>query len=44
MKREFREKNPVTGEDMMLASIRVVTFRCSGKLVRINKEYDSAVD
>ncbi len=31
-KRERRGRNPATGEDMMLAHRRVVTFRCSGKL------------
>jgi integration host factor subunit alpha len=31
-KRERRGRNPVTGEDMMLAKRRVVTFKCSGKL------------
>jgi len=31
-KRERRGRNPVTGEDMMLESRRVVTFKCSGKL------------
>ena len=31
-KRERRGRNPNTGEDLMLASRRVVTFRCSGKL------------
>ena len=37
-KRERKERNPATGEDMMLAPRRVVTFRCSGKLRdRINK-------
>jgi integration host factor subunit alpha len=25
-------KNPATGEDMILKTIRVVTFKCSGKL------------
>jgi integration host factor subunit alpha len=28
-KRERRGRNPVTGEDMMLAPRRVVTFKCS---------------
>jgi integration host factor subunit alpha len=38
-KRERRGRNPATGEDMMLAPRRVVTFKCSGKLKgRINKE------
>jgi len=31
-KRERRGRNPATGEDMMVAPRRVVTFRCSGKL------------
>jgi len=31
-KRERRGRNPETGEDMMLAPRRVVTFKCSGKL------------
>ena len=31
-KRARKGRNPATGEDMMLASRRVVTFRCSGKL------------
>jgi integration host factor subunit alpha len=31
-KRKRRGRNPATGEDMTLASRRVVTFRCSGKL------------
>ena len=36
-KRERRGRNPATGEDMILAPRRVVTFRCSGKLKdRIN--------
>ena len=34
-----RGRNPSTGEDMMLAPRRVVTFRCSGILRdKINKE------
>jgi integration host factor subunit alpha len=37
-KRARKGWNPATGEDMMLASRRVVTFRCSGKLRdRINR-------
>ncbi len=37
-KRERRGRNPETGEDMMLAPRRVVTFRCSRKLRdKINK-------
>jgi integration host factor subunit alpha len=36
-KRARKGRNPATGEDMMLAPRRVVTFRCSGKLKdRIN--------
>ncbi len=31
-KRKRRGRNPATGEDMMLASRKVVTFKCSGKL------------
>ena len=31
-KRERRGRNPATGEDIMLASRRVVTFKCSGQL------------
>ena len=31
-KRERKGRNPATGEDMILAPRRVVTFRCSGKL------------
>ncbi len=31
-KRERRGRNPATGEDMILAPRRVVTFRCSRKL------------
>jgi integration host factor subunit alpha len=31
-KRERRGRNPGTGEDMMLAARRVVTFKCSGQL------------
>ena len=31
-KRERRGRNPATGEDMILAPRRVVTFRCSEKL------------
>jgi integration host factor subunit alpha len=37
-KRERRGRNPATGEDMMLAARRVVTFKCSGQLRdKINK-------
>jgi integration host factor subunit alpha len=31
-KRERRGRNPATGEDMMLAPRKVVTFRCSQQL------------
>ena len=31
-KRERKGRNPATGEDIMLAPRRVVTFKCSGKL------------
>lgn len=31
-KGERRGRNPATGEDMILAPRKVVTFRCSGKL------------
>ncbi len=31
-KKERKGRNPATGEDMMLESRKVVTFRCSGKL------------
>jgi len=31
-KKERRGRNPATGEDMMLAPRKVVTFKCSGKL------------
>jgi len=31
-KRERRGRNPATGDDMMLAPRKVVTFKCSGKL------------
>ena len=38
-KRERRGRNPVTGEDMILAARRVVTFKCSGQLRdKINNE------
>ncbi|MBW1763851.1 MAG: integration host factor subunit alpha [Deltaproteobacteria bacterium] len=37
-KRERRGRNPATGQDMVLAPRRVVTFRCSRKLRdRINQ-------
>ncbi len=31
-KTERRGRNPATGEDLMLAPRKVVTFKCSGKL------------
>ncbi len=31
-KNERRGRNPATGDDMMLAPRKVVTFKCSGKL------------
>ena len=31
-KKERKGRNPSTGEDMMLAPRKIVTFRCSGKL------------
>jgi len=31
-KRERRGRNPATGEDLMLAPRKVVTFKCSGNL------------
>ena len=31
-KKERRGRNPATGEDLMLAPRKVVTFNCSGKL------------
>ena len=38
-KNERKGRNPATGEDMMLAPRKVVTFKCSGKLKDvINKE------
>ena len=37
-KRERRGRNPATGENMMLAARRVVSFKCSGQLRdKINK-------
>ncbi len=36
-KKERKGRNPATGEDMMLDSRKIVSFRCSGKLrERIN--------
>ncbi|MDH3957141.1 MAG: integration host factor subunit alpha [Desulfobacteraceae bacterium] len=38
-KKERKGRNPATGEDMMLAPRKVVTFKCSGKLRnRINEQ------
>ena len=31
-KKERRGRNPATGEDMMLAPRKIVTFKCSGNL------------
>jgi len=31
-KEERKGRNPATGEDMMLAARKVITFKCSGKL------------
>ena len=31
-KKERRGRNPATGDDMLLAPRKVVTFKCSGKL------------
>lgn len=31
-KRQRKGRNPATGDDMMLAPRRVVTFKCSGRL------------
>ena len=31
-KKERRGRNPATGEDLMLAPRKIVTFKCSGKL------------
>ena len=40
-KRQRRGRNPATGEDMMLAARRVVTFKCSGQLRdKINGQED----
>jgi integration host factor subunit alpha len=37
-KHQRRGRNPATGEDMILAARRVVTFKCSGQLrEKINK-------
>ena len=38
-KKERKGRNPATGDDLMLAPRKVVTFRCSGKLRdRVNRE------
>ena len=38
-KAKRRGRNPATGEDMILTSRRVVTFKCSGKLKeKLNKK------
>jgi integration host factor subunit alpha len=38
-KRQRKGRNPATGEDMILAARRVVTFKCSGQLKKkINNE------
>jgi integration host factor subunit alpha len=40
-KRQRRGRNPATGEDIMLAARRVVTFKCSGQLRdKINQQGD----
>jgi integration host factor subunit alpha len=37
-KKKRRGRNPATGEDLMLAPRKVVTFKCSGRLwERLNK-------
>ena len=37
-KNERKGRNPATGEDMMLAPRKVITFKCSGKLrKRVNE-------
>ena len=39
-KKERRGRNPATGEDLMLAPRKVVTFKCSGKLRKaVNGSY-----
>jgi integration host factor subunit alpha len=41
-KKERKGRNPSTGDAMMLAPRKVVTFKCSGKLrERINSEFKS---
>ena len=40
-KRQRKGRNPATGEDMILAARRVVTFKCSGQLrEKINQQED----
>jgi integration host factor subunit alpha len=40
-KRQRKGRNPATGEDMILAARRVVTFKCSGQLrEKINQQGD----
>jgi integration host factor subunit alpha len=39
-KKERRGRNPETGEEMMIRSRRVVTFKCSGKLRRRINGYE----
>jgi integration host factor subunit alpha len=39
-KRQRRERNPATGDDMLLKARRVVTFKCSGQMrKKINNSY-----
>ena len=43
-KRERKGRNPATGEDLLLAPRRIVTFQCSGKLRdKINRDKLSQV-
>jgi integration host factor subunit alpha len=39
-KKERKGRNPETGEEMMIRSRRVVTFKCSGKLRRKINGYE----
>ena len=39
-KKERKGRNPETGEEMMIRSRRVVTFKCSGKLRRRINGYE----
>ena len=40
-KRKRKGRNPATGENMMLSSRKVVTFKCSGKLrERVNGSHE----